>query len=179
MSLISTRQPLRWAVSAAALCAASVTHAGTLVPPGGTIDYAPLAAAVPTLGQWSLALIALLIAAVAYRVLRGRVGGRLMSNLLILGGAAVATFTGHGLVREAAALAVHDLTMSSPSGGSVSGTYWVRLTNSSGVTLRVTDIRPNEGVSIDSPPPETPECTVGTQITTGNKCNVYFVYAPS
>ncbi|MFD1711597.1 midcut-by-XrtH protein [Ottowia sp. GY511] len=179
MTTLSIRNAVRCSAAAAMLGAGTLAHAGTIVPPGGTIDYAPLAAAVPTLGQWSLALIVLLVVAVAYRVLRGRVGGKLMSNLLILGGAAVATFTGHGVVREAAAIAAQDVSMSSTTGGSVTGNYWLRATNGTAVTLKITDIRPNEGVTIESPPPEVPECTVGAQVTPGNKCSVHFVFVPS
>ena len=134
--------------------------------------YAGLLPFLPT----GTGLIALLLSVVAYRVLRGRVGGRLTANLLLAGGALLAAFTGDGVVREAAAIAASDQAMASATGGTVSGSYWVRLTNTSGVALQVMAIRPNARVILRSPPPESPECTVGTQVAAGAKCNVWFDY---
>lgn len=163
----------RWAVGAVAWAGAGWAHAGVAAP-GGSVDYAPLAVAVPALGAWSLGMIALLVAAVAYRVLRGRVSGRLMAHLVLIGGAWVAAFTGEGVVRQALAIAANDQAMASATGGSVNGTYWVRLTNTSGVSLQVVAIRPNAGVIVRSPPPASPECTAGTPVAAGAQCNVWF-----
>ena len=166
---------IRWPLAAFGLAVGGLAHAG--IPPGGAIDYAPLAAAVPSLGEWSLCLLALLLAVVAYRVLRGRFGGRLMSNLLIVGAAVAAGFAGDGVVREAQALVeADDVNMSSATGGTVNGVYWTRLTNTSGVPLRITGIRPNNGVFVYSPPPATPECTVGTVVNPSAHCDVEFRY---
>ncbi len=175
MSHFLSLRRVRWTAGALALSGSALAHAG-IAPPGGSIDFAPLAVAVPTVGAWALGLIALLLAAVAYRVLRGRVGGRLMAHLVLIGGALVAAFAGDGVVREAAAIAASDQAMASATGGTVSGTYWVRATNTSSATLRVTAIRPNAGVILRSPPPESPECTVGAQVAAGAKCNVWFDY---
>ncbi len=169
---------IRWPLAAFGLAVGGLAHAG--IPPGGAIDYAPLAAAVPSLGEWSLCLLALLLAVVAYRVLRGRFGGRLMSNLLIVGAAVAAGFAGDGVVREAQALVeADDVNMSSATGGTVNGVYWTRLTNTSGVPLQITGIHPNDRVSVHSPPPESPEspeCTVGTVVNPSAHCDVEFRY---
>ncbi len=162
-------------VTLAVLASAGAAQAGAI--PGGAIDYAAAdVAGVPALSEWSLALAALLVAALAYRVLRGRVGGRLMSNLLIVGGAVAAAFTGHGVIREAEAISPTDIPLSSTTGGTVLGNYWVRLTNTSGIAQKIVDIRANRGVVIESPPPEAPECTIGAMIAPGGKCNVSFIW---
>lgn len=160
------------AVAMLLLCS-SGAWAGT--PPGGSVDYGPLSpASVPTLGEWTLGLLGLLMAVVAYRALRGRVNGRLLSNLMLAGGAVAATVAGHGLIREAAAvIAADEQNMSSPSGGTVTGMYWVQLTNTSGVPLRIKAIRPNMGFTTETPP-ELPECTVNATVSPGAKCNVSF-----
>ncbi len=163
---------MRCLLAAAALAGSGLAQAGTV--PGGAIDYGPLAAAVPSLSEWSLALMALLLAVVAYRVLRGRVGGRLMSNLLVAGAAVAAGFSGVGLVREAEALSAVDVNMSSTSGGTLNGTFWTRLNNTTGIPLRIIDIRTNRGVIIESPPPDSPECTIGTVVAPGARCNIEF-----
>lgn len=145
---------------------------------GGSIDYGPIAssvAAVPTLGEWMLVLMALLLAVVAYRGLRGRVNGRLLSNLTLVGGALAAAAAGHGLVQEAKAIVADQENMSSPSGGTVVASNWTQLTNTAGVPLKIIAIRPNPGSVVNSPPPESPECTVGYVVTPSNKCNIEFM----
>ncbi len=161
--------------AAMVLLLGSSAWAGTA--PGGSVDYGPLpgATSVPTLGEWTLVLLALLLAVVAYRALRGRVNGRLLSNLILAGGAA--TVVGHGAIQEAEALVLNEVNMSAPGGGTVSGTYVMQLTNTSGVPLQIKAIRPNEGVSIVAPPEENlPECTVNAVIAPSAKCSVYFNY---
>lgn len=147
---------------------------------GGAIDYVPLAssvAAVPTLGEWMLVLVALLISVVAFRGLRGRVNGRLLSNMVLAGGALAATLAGHGLIQEVKAdMAIDEQNMYSPSGGTVTGTYWTRLTNTSGVPLKIKAIRPNVESRVVSPPPESPECTVNSIVSPGEKCDILFEF---
>ena len=149
------------------------------VPVGGTIEYEPLTAnvaAVPSLSEWMLVLLGLLLAVMAYRALRGRVNGRLLSNLTLAGGALAAAAAGHGLIQEVRATpAANEQNMSSASGGTVETTaYWTRLTNTSGVPLKIKAIRPNEWSHVVSPPPEAPECTVNFVVSPGNTCNVAF-----
>ena len=117
-----TRARMKQAKAAAALLAWGVlpsAWAGVPVVPGAIV-YAPLssAAPVPTLGEWSLTLMALLLAVVAYRVLRGRVNGRLMTPLLLTGGLAAAGLAGHDLVGLAQAV-VPQVQFSQAAGGSV------------------------------------------------------------
>lgn len=174
---ISGMNPKSLATAALLLCA-PVAWAGGPVA-GGSIDYGPLAAsvsAVPTLGEWMLVLMGLLLAVVAYRSLRGRVNGRLLSNLTLAGGALAATVAGHGLVQEARAIMAGVVNMSSPTGGTAVATNWSALTNTTGVPLKILAIRPNDGSWVISPPPASPECTVGSVVSPGNVCNVYFVF---
>lgn len=163
--------------TAALLLCTPVAWAGVPVA-GGSIDYGPLAAsvsAVPTLGEWMLVLMGLLLAVAAYRSLRGRVNGRLLSNLTLAGGALAATVAGHGLVQEARAIAAGVVNMASPTGGTAAATNWTELTNTAGVPLKILAIRPNAGSVVTSPPPASPECTVGFVVSPGNLCNIYFV----
>lgn len=151
---------------------------------GGFIDYEPLTAnvaAVPSLSEWMLLLLALLLAVVAFRALRGRVNGRLMSNLTLVGGAMVAAAAGHGLIQEVRATpTIIDFNMPSASGGRVEATgYLIRLTNTSGVPLKIKDVQPNDSSRIAPSPPESPECTKNLTVLPGNKCNVRFDYVPS
>ena len=165
------KAPLRIAVLAASALMAPSAWAGT--PIGGTVGYGPLAIAVPTLGEWSLVLLALLLAAVAYRVLRGRVGGRLLSQLFLAGGVAAAGLAGHGLVRQAEAVAFPELD--NATGGSVTVYGWATLDNVTSVPLRINAVTPNSGSRVKSPPAAgTPECAVGTVVQPADSCNVEF-----
>lgn len=176
----STRSTLaaRSLVTAALLLGSSVAWAGA---PGGSIEYGPTSIAnVPALGEWMLALMGLLLAVVAYRALRGRVNGRLLSNLILAGGAVAATVTSHGLLREAqATLPLNDYEINSSS-GLIDGESWARLTNLSGVSLMIKKITPNRGSAIQSPPPDdgagTPECKVNSVVAPNARCSVRFVY---
>ena len=80
---------LRGVVLAGTLAAVSGLCGAQQTPPG-QIDYGPLAvSAVPTLGETMLAALVLLLMAAAYRSLRGRVNGRVLSSLLVGGAATV------------------------------------------------------------------------------------------
>ena len=158
----------------------SLTWAGA---PITSVDYAPLpnAAAVPTLGEWTLILMALLMAVVAYRVLRGRVNGRLLSNAVLAGGAVAATIAGHGVVREVqAAITYADYEMSIPTGGTVEAeSTWIKLINTSGVPLQIKAIRlPSEAFEVVSPIEQSPECKTNLIVSPSASCyfQIRFAY---
>ena len=162
-----TRARMKQAKAAAALLAWGVlpsAWAGVPVVPGAIV-YAPLssAAPVPTLGEWSLTLMALLLAVVAYRVLRGRVNGRLMTPLLLTGGLAAAGLAGHDLVGLAQAV-VPQVQFSQAAGGSVGvGVGETQIINTSGVPQQVTSMSTQPGYSFVTPP-GSPQCQVGTPV---------------
>lgn len=159
--------PLAWAPSA---------WAGT---PGGTIDYEPLAAAtsVPTLGEWGLVLMALLVAVVAYRALRGRVNGRLLVHLLLGGGLVTGGLAGGDLVKSARAVSAgpFEVKMTQASGGSVVVTDYgsvVKVSNDARVPLRIKARTIDEGFNWGNPSPSSPECKAGVVVPVGGACYV-------
>ena len=173
-----TRTSMKQAKVAAALLAWGVlpsAWAGTVLP--GTIVYAPLpnAAAVPALGEWSLALMALLLVVVAYRVLRGRVNGRLLTPLLLTGGLTAAGLAGHDLVDLAMAV-VPQAQFNQAAGGSVSvGFGETQITNSSGVPQYVKSMS-TYGCYFVVMAPGSPKCQVGT---IGAPSGICYVEIPS
>lgn len=163
--------------------AASVAHAGSVL---GAVDYGPLPAevqSVPTLSEWMLLATGLLLAVVAWRVLRVRgASGRLMAHLVLIGGVAASGLAGHDLIQraEAAPLSAVDLVMDKPGGGTVVTWYWwTRFNNTSGVPQQIKAVRlfDDAWFKIVSPPPELPECKVGLVVAPGAKCSVLFDYA--
>lgn len=161
----------------------SVVWAGSL--PGAIVEYEPLAVnaatAVPTLGEWTLILMALLVAVVAYRALRGRVNGRLLSNLIVAGGAA-AFIGGHGGIKKAEAdVATFDVDLPSRTGGNVNVQTDVvsYLNNVSGVALRIKSITlTRQYLEILPAGSEWPQCAVGLVITPANKCEIFIRSLP-
>ncbi|GAB2455639.1 hypothetical protein GCM10027082_02760 [Comamonas humi] len=183
---------LRGAVALAAVCAASAAQAGVALPVAGAVDYGPPATSVPGLGMWSLALLGLLLAAIAYRLLRGRMGGRLLANLLVVGGVAAAGSAGLGVVQRADAIGAADLSL--PGGGSMDLNLGeTKVTNTSGVPQQIRALHANPLPQLESAPaPElkivptyvfvtpagTPQCTVGTALAPSASCYVKLDYPP-
>ena len=166
------KAPLRIAALAASALLAPSAWAGIS---GGTIGYGPAPTAVPTLGEWSVLLLALLLTAVAYRVLRGRVGGRLLSQLFLAGGIAAAGLAGHGLVQQAEAITW--LPLDNPTGGTVTVYGAAPLKNVTNVPLLINAVTPDAISRVKSPPAAgAPECTVGTVVQPAGTCNVAFEY---
>lgn len=146
----------------------------------GTLTYAPAAAAAtttstPTLGTWTLLLMAALLAVIAYRVLKTRVSGR-QFGLFALAGSLIAGGAASGdLIRLAHAQSVQVYQMSSATGGSVNiGTGIQQLTNTSGVPQQVTNLTVAfNGYTYTNPGGSyTPQCTIGLVVAPGNSCYV-------
>ncbi|HOB65222.1 midcut-by-XrtH protein [Ottowia sp.] len=177
--MIRMSRSIRGLLSLLAFAAATAAHAGS---PGGAVDYEPLLSAaqgVPTLSEWTLLATGLLLVVVAWRVLRARgVNGRLMAHAVLIGGLAASGLAGHELIRRAEAQFIPNaVNMTSPTGGTVTGIYYLKITNATGVPQRIKAIRPDPPRSgVLSPAPDTPECTVGLVVQPGNPCYVRFYY---
>ena len=157
---IGTRASL--VVLPALLGAAPAAWAGGPIP--AYIDYGPLApSSVPTLGQWALFLMALLIGVVAYRALRGRVNGRLLAHLLLGGGVLAGSVAGGDWLRSAQADAV-EVALSQAAGGSQPLEYVegdVKVINASPVAQQIKALRiVVEGLRWEAPS-SSPRCMAG------------------
>ena len=146
----------------------------------GTLTYAPAAAAAtttstPILGKWTLLLLAVLLAVIAYRVLKTRVSGR-QFGLFALAGSLIAGGAASGdLIRLAHAQSITMYPMSSATGGTVNlGLGIQKLTNTSGVPQQVTNLTVtfNGYTYINPGGSYTPQCIVGTVVAPGGSCYV-------
>ena len=110
---------VKWATALALLSLPALTWAGT---PINGIDYQPLReiSAVPTLSEWGLALLVLMVTVIGYRVARSRGAGRLFSALWLAAGAGAMGYFGHGAVQPAMADVPSSHDMTSQGGGTVS-----------------------------------------------------------
>lgn len=121
--------------------------------------------------------MALLLAVIAFRALRGRVNNRLLSNMALAGGAVAATVAGQGLLQEVKAAYYSEYEMTSRSGGTITGTNGLEIINNSGVPQQIKAITPsNSSVEVRSPSSQSPQCMVNSIVATGNRCYVDFQY---
>ncbi len=143
---------------------------------GGTVVYAPLSngvTAVPTLGEWMLVLMTLLVAVIAFRGLRGRVNGRLLSNLTLIGGTLAAAAASHGLIQEARAVDYDQVEM--VAAGKTELLFdKTKLNNETNVPLRIISIQPNDWSIVSLSPQYSPQCAEGQTVAPGAFCHIQF-----
>ena len=164
----------------AGVAGALATLAGTVGAqenPPGQIDYGPAAvSAVPTLGEWALVALLLALMALAYRQLRGRVNGRVLSSLLVVGATAVLALSGSPLMRVAQAILM-DVSLNQAGGGTVDVRAGVsKLTNTSGVTQTIRAMRVLLPGYQWLEYPGYPQCVVGLVLAPGASCHVVLEY---
>ena len=176
-------------VCCATLVRADDAPAGTV----GGILYGPVAGgtttAVPTVGQWTLIVLALLVAALGYRMLRRNVPGNLLSSLIV-----VATATGMALhggqlgsfikVAGAAPPAALELALTNVNGATAYLTEYDRVykvTNSSDTRQKIIRLLPDIGflpaAQFTDPsvmdPSYSPQCSQTTILEPDANCYVY------
>ena len=149
----------------------------------GTLTYAPAAAttSTPTLGAWTLLLLAILLAVIAYRVLRSRVNGRQLGHLALIGSLVAGGAASGDLIRLAHAVAIPVVSMSSATGGTAAlGLGIQQVTNTSGVPQQVTNLTVNtNGDSFVNPGGTyTPQCVVGTVVAPSASCYLELISPP-
>lgn len=146
----------------------------------GTLAYAPAATtttSTPMLGTWMLLLLALLLAVVAYRVLRSRISGRQM-GLFALAGSLVAGGAASGDLIRVAQAVLPSLSMTSATGGTIQlGQGIQQIINATAVPQQVTNLTVTvTGGAFTSPGGSyTPQCVVGTMVAPGGSCYVNLV----
>jgi hypothetical protein len=141
--------------------------------PGGTIDYQGLSAAsIPTLSEWGLAGLAILIAVVGYRYRRARFGGKPLASLLIAGALGLCAILGDKVIRPAAAVPAPLFSFSNPAGGTVQicSSSQVSVSNTTSNSVRVVNVTPFAGSSI-----EAGTCVPGLVVAPSASCTIMFV----
>jgi hypothetical protein len=146
----------------------------------GTIEitYSPAAAtAVPTLSDFMLIITGLLMAGIAFRLIRNTSGGSPLASIVALALLGATMIPGYDFLKTAYAL---EAGLSNPAGGVLiipasRTTDNIPVDNISGVPQRINDIRyvpaDNTQCQLDTPS-TTPECTVGMILPNTNTCYV-------
>lgn len=138
------------------------------------IVFAPAATSVPTMSEWMLIVMSLLIAAAAFRVMRAREMSRPLAWLLSVGVLAAGASAGLQLAGEAKASGFSQLTLSTLGGGSIAlpGPGAFGILNSSGVSQRVTSIN-SGGFTLQDVFGFAPTCAIGLVVQSGNFCYIF------
>ena len=166
---------------------ASSTAWAQAQPPVGSITYAALAASnaqpVPSLAQWGVVLLSLLIAPVAWRAARGR-----LPSLVLAAGPGVlaaALLVAASWSGQAEAVPVGgDVELNNPAGGSADIPYSAALDsagadymhqyevqNTTGQSVRITGVTLTAGHT-DRNPMGGVRCTVGAVLAANESCQL-------
>ncbi len=149
------------------------------------ITYAPgTTATVPTLSEWGMIGLSILLAVVAVYTLRNKGGGKPLASVILAGALALGGFSGNSLIGEANAIPLPAgctgswaCSMTNPAGGTVttaSAGDQTEITNASGVAQTITNIAVTNGsfnsfLDIFTQPP----CAVGLVVQPAGKCYVF------
>lgn len=136
-----------------------------------TITYAPQATSVPTLSEWAMLALVLMMAAFAVYTLRKRgAGAGPLASVILVTALAFGAMTGEKVIGLANARI--NATMSLPAGGSISFPNSVgreiEVVNGSGVAQTITSVTPT---SLDTT--NGPTCIVGRVVQPGQSCWVW------
>ncbi len=186
MKSLFSQRPLKWGGTGLALgMAHSLVSAQPSFVTSWTISYAPVTpASVPTLSEWALLALALVLAlgtawSLYKKAGRGTTAVLALATALVLG-----TVTGQDVMGRAEARLAPTLSLA--GGGTTSAfsysefgtsTSGLQITNTSGVALQITAITltVDSAPTTPSVPANTPQCTVGLVLPAGQSCYVTYV----
>ena len=177
---------------AAGLALAAVQIVALAQSSGGIeIGYAPGSAVpIPTLSQWAMLGLTLLVAVAAVYTLRHKVGGKPLASIILGLALALGGVQGNNLVGQAKAIVLTpdcpvvgtECLMINAAGGTVNvfALYSdVKVTNVSGVAQTIISITAIMPWDVIGTPEATPQCVVGLTLPPGASCYVHNVSVPS
>ncbi len=165
--------------------ALAAQHSTALAQQAREIDiaYSPVATPIPTLSQWALMGLSLLLAAIAVYALRNKAGGKPLASVILVFAVSLAGISGRQLMSEANAIGLSPecsssstCTMSNAAGGVVhvytsSCGPTITVTNVSGSTQKVTSVSYLGGATAGVPGTGT-QCTANLSLAQGAACTV-------
>lgn len=150
------------------------------------ISYSPgTATSIPTLSEWAMLGLSLLLAAIAVYKLRNRAGGKPLASVILASAIALGGVSGSNLMGRADAAPTWSAecssdiacSMSNANGGIVyilsnGCNNTVTITNSTGITQTVTQVSYLGGATRGNPGAG-PECVASQVLGNGSYCTVY------
>ncbi len=151
---------------------------------GILVTYAPVTAApIPTLSEWGMAGLSLILAAVAIYALRNRAGGKPLASVMLAIALALGGLHGNNLMGEAKAITnadcpVNDLAcpMVNAGGGSITSQRYrsdVAIENQTGVAQTITGVSAISPSDNSDPPDASPRCVVGLVVLPTARCYIF------
>ena len=128
---------------------------------GGTIVYGPPAESIPALSDAMLVVLGMLLAVVAFRVLRNYPGGRPLASIVALSIAGLSGISGTNVIQEAYAFIGYSMT--DPNGGSIYINYFggeVPVDNTTGRAQQIKSITSDTSCAVVAPA-SSPACAPG------------------
>lgn len=128
----------RLLLALAATLGTSAAFAGGSV----VVTYVPAGSSVPTLSEWTILALAMVMALVSYRQLRSRLHGRPLAALFLAAGAGTLALAGGHFGQEALATVGTDTSLTQQGGGTVTLTCGSNgnVINNTGITVKVTSV---------------------------------------
>ncbi len=175
--------------TAAVMLATQQTVAFAQQVSGIAVTYAPgTSTSIPTLSEWGMIGLGLLLAVVAVYTLRGKTGGKPLASVILAFVLAFGGLSGNNLIGEAQAAGVISADcpvdgqlcyMTNAAGGTVTTRTInrdIRITNSTGLAQTITGISTlSQWDVIGTPqsPSSVPHCTVTTTLQPGASCYIF------
>ena len=133
------------------------------------ISYAPASTAVPTVSEWGMIILSLLLVVAAVLAMRKGANGKTVLGIALA--ATVSLGGGSHVIKDALAAVLPDLSMTNAAGGVVTapeGSIPVPVTNQTSVPMRILSITPPTAVDTDPS-----GCVSGsTVVAPGASCTV-------
>ena len=137
-----------------------------------TIVYAPAtpASSIPTLSEWGMLILSVLMVVGAVVSLRKKAGNKTLASVALLSALVLGGFAGDKVIGSANAITPAPV-MSNPAGGTITPFYYdgteLPVTNTSGVAQMIVSITPTVPVSTTSP-----TCTTNLVVPAGGSCYI-------
>lgn len=143
------------------LAALAVSQTTAMAQPAPvTITYGPEITSVPTLSEWGMIIMAAVLAVVAVIAMRKGAGSKTVMSLAVA--ATVAFGGGAYSIKDALAIAIQPLSMTSQSGGTIQvdgGSQPTPVVNNTTVRQKILSITPPEAIDTSGS-----KCIPGTTV---------------
>lgn len=134
-----------------------------------TILYAPAtpASSIPTLSEWGMLILSVLMVVAAVVSLRKKAGNKTLASVALIGALVLGGFAGDKVIGKANATVVPEMSL--PAGGTITfdyDGYEIPVYNTSGVAQRIVSIMPGSVTTMGT------TCTVNLVVPAAGSCYI-------
>ncbi len=135
-----------------------------------TIVYAPVSTSVPTLSEWGMIALSVMLAGLAVYTFRTKSGGKPLASIFFVLALTLGSFSSNKIIQDANAYAPP--TMTNPAGGTVTApniAVEFEVINGTSVPLQIISISPTSTQTVG----HSPTCVVGTVVQPAGMCWIW------